>query len=233
MFFQFLNNEILKKNIIKLYNFTIMKIILEGPIGVGKTTFLNTILDYFKNKQTKYYDSGNIFFNNLSPINILKIFNDRSFPFTASILQHNFLFNLYYLQNVHIKENIQNINIFSRTPYSAHEIFTKTMLSLDLIKDWEYEFLNKYYYSIIGLDSVEIDYLFILTSSLENNIIRLKERNDKISEDYIKKLYLEYQNIEQIIKKHTLVKNTIIINTDMPLNELIKYYNELIEKVFK
>lgn len=232
-----------------------MKIIIEGNVGAGKTTFLTYFLKYLQIYNTKYkniiefpekdkiltsdknslhvFDSGSTFFKNKSNVNALELAKQNTQWY--SLIQHTFLFNLDYIQNDLIQNsNSQHINIYSRSIYSSTEIFSNVLYKLNYLSKSNLDFLQKEYNNILVKEKqISIDLLIIVVCENEELLLqRLKNRDGHIETEYILELQHAYKNIESIICSKTNVKNIVYINTNQDLDKIYKSIENLIHKFF-
>lgn len=232
-----------------------MKIIIEGNVGAGKTTFLTYFLKYLQIYNTKYkniiefpekdkiltseknslhvFDSGSTFFKNKSNVNALELAKQNTQWY--GLIQHTFLFNLNYIQNDLIQNsNSQHINIYSRSIYSSTEIFSNVLYKLNYLSKSNLDFLKKEYENIlIKENQISIDLLIIVVCENEELLLqRLKNRDGHIETEYILELQRAYKNIESIICSKTNVKNIVYINTNQSLDKIYKSIENLIHEFF-
>lgn len=227
-----------------------MKILIEGNIGAGKTTLINHLLNFLlenniinivneyqikdnisDKKVVNLFDSGSLFFKNKTGVNILKELNNDQETW-ACLVQHNFLLLLDYIQNDYIKDQTNNINIFSRSIYSASNIFTKTLIEENKITKDEESFLSGIYTKLLTRPQIPIDVLIILKCDIDEIIKRLESRDNRKDYTYIKHLQTHYNSIESIIKKEANVKKIYTIDTNKPIDTLNTELGIIFKQIF-
>ncbi|AHK22564.1 Deoxyadenosine/deoxycytidine kinase [Candidatus Hepatoplasma crinochetorum Av] len=214
-----------------------MKIVISGTTGVGKSTTVNNLKNYYQRKGKKVIIMGEILIE--SPYFDL-YFND--FINWSFLAQIDFLFERFH-QFIEVEQkykNDKNIIII----YDRHFIEDKIFSELRLIKKTRSDKLGKAYKQIYNsmLDKINLfekpDFFIVLRASFDVIMKRMEKRNreqeKKFDREYWQDLYYRYyakKANKDIFRKYS--KKYLELDTDyLAINEvtkkIIKYINKRI-----
>ncbi|BDV03147.1 deoxynucleoside kinase [Candidatus Hepatoplasma crinochetorum] len=214
-----------------------MKIVISGTTGVGKSTTVNNLKNYYQRKGKKVIIMGEILIE--SPYFDL-YFND--FINWSFLAQIDFLFERFH-QFIEVEQkykNDKNIIII----YDRHFIEDKIFSELRLIKKTRSDKLGKAYKQIYNsmLDKINLfekpDFFIVLRASFDVIMKRMEKRNreqeKKFDREYWQDLYYRYyakKANKDIFRRYS--KKYLELDTDyLAINEvtkkIIKYINKRI-----
>lgn len=198
-------------------------ITISGNIGCGKTTIIDNLTHFYKDK-----DFFKIF---KEPIDSwgswLDLFytnpNKYAFPFQMKVL-----IDFLYLNNISDKDFI----ITERSPLDSLHVFTKTLKNDDKITYLEYN-LYQEYVKKIGWKPKHIIYI---QTDPNNCIQRIKTRmrgcESGIDESYIQSIHAIYEQwIDSIKNDHESNINVHIINGNQEKETVFENVKEIISKI--
>lgn len=195
------------------------KIILEGNIGAGKSTLLN-FLKKTRN-DIKIVDSGFSLFHPNLDYNILE-YNKKDPKNWTFLAQLTFMKILNKIQN---KECCSGISIFTRSIFSAHNVFNNTYRDLDLLNNIEYEYLTNVYNTLLDEETVPIDLLIFFKST--SKVLLQRPISNSFKEN-IEKYQFYYDRLLDILKQKDNIKQIFVIDGDKSLDELKDDHNEIL-----
>lgn len=195
------------------------KIILEGNIGAGKSTLLN-FLKKTRN-DIKIVDSGFSLFHPNLDYNILE-YNKKDPKNWTFLAQLTFMKILNKIQN---KEHCSGISIFTRSIFSAHNVFNNTYRDLDLLTNIEYEYLTNVYNTLLDEETVPIDLLIFFKST--SKVLLQRPISNSFKEN-IEKYQFYYDRLLDILKQKDNIKQIFVIDGDKSLDELKDDHNEIL-----
>ena len=187
---------------------------IEGNIGAGKTTIINTLKQ--NNFKTIEEPVKNIWKQYL-PI----FYNNKkrwSFCFQMEIL-HWFT----ELQTIINTFDYNQLIIIERSALSAIEIFTKDLLENEYLSEWEYTLLLKFYFLI----QWKPNYIIYLKCDPDIALNRIQKRNrkgeSKINKKLITSLHQKHEELFQKPNKFiTSTQQIIIIDANNTKENVMK-----------
>lgn len=200
-----------------------LTVLVEGNIGVGKTTFLNYIK---KCERVKIVKEPVEQWQNLNGSNLLNLmYNDPKkwgFPFQA----YTFLL---MLQN-HARKIDAEIKILERSMYSARYCFAKLLVENNYLAKEEYDILEKMYQYTDDLHMMP-DFIIYLRAPPEQVFERIKERGrdeeKNINFGYIYRLH-ELHEDWLVHNKYNTSVPVLILDATLSKNEIQNEYEKLI-----
>ncbi len=199
-------------------------IIIDGAIGVGKSTLIAYLSDFLKNKGYKvYYEEEIILQDNFLKDFLYSDINNGSIEKYSFHMQHQLIlmYRLIYEKIKSIQQNYDFI-ILDR----SHES-TKIFAMLNIKDQKELKYLNE---QIDKIDNFKYDFVFYVYSSINNMLIRQKKRQRKeeeeINQDYLIKIY----NLFEENYKKLYPKKCFEISTDFKIEE---YNEKILDNIFK
>lgn len=196
------------------------RIVLEGNICSGKTTLIN----YFKKniKNINVVDSGFTLFHPNLEYNILLYNNEDPHSWTF-VTQVSFMLLLNKIQN---KKMSHDINIFNRSIFSVHKVFTQVYNDHGLLSIDEFTYLNKLYKKLIKKETTPIDLLIFFKS--KTPILETRSSLNTFK-DYIPRFQVYYDKLLKKIKNENVnVKQIYIIDSSKTLDELKEDYQKIL-----
>lgn len=192
-------------------------IILDGAIGVGKSTLVKLLVGFLKNKGYKVFSEEELILQDRFLLDFFysDIKGGSIEKYSFQLQDRLILYYKYYYEKIKNICNNYNYIILDRSHHST-EIFTK--LNIKDIKQ------NNFLKQELDKINFQYDFVFYISSSIDTMIERQKKRsreNEEISEEYLKNIYYLFeQNYNNLYPN-----NCIPINTDCDMDE---YHNILI-----
>jgi deoxyadenosine/deoxycytidine kinase len=197
---------------------------IEGNIGVGKTTFINLLIEHFKNSCI-VSEPVDMWLNikNEKGVNILDIFYKDTKRWAYTFQNIAYLTRIMKIQDK-IKEDNYDYIFLDRSLYTDKNVFEKMLHDDGMIDEVEHSAYNMWYDFYTKYVNNLTDFQFIyLKADPEVCASRIKIRNRKeeenISLEYLKKINRYHDDWLESDKKNVL---TIDCNSDFEHNELFQ-----------
>lgn len=201
------------------------KILLDGPIGSGKTTFLTKMISALKSSDIKTFDSSQCYFKTDAFNYLQEAYNSPSeWAFNVQMMFFSIFRNLYHV-------NTHRIQFYSRSIDSIQHVFNKTYMTLDKISDEEYMFLNRTYKQLEE-HYTKFDVLIFFKCDLNTLVSRAKAKDNCNSSLDLKVLTTQYNFYEQLLKHYlesNKFKKCFIIDTRSDNNKELYKVSQYIE----
>ncbi|BDV03697.1 MAG: deoxynucleoside kinase [Candidatus Hepatoplasma scabrum] len=212
-----------------------MKIVISGTTGVGKSTTVNNLKNYYQKEGKKVIIMGEILV--YSPYFDLYFNNFLNWSFLAQL---DFLFERFH-QFIEIEQkykNHKNVVII----YDRHFLEDKIFAELRLIKKTRSKELGLAYEKVYNsmLEKIDLfekpDFFIVLRASFDVIIERMKKRNrleeQKFDREYWQDLYYRYyskkanKDIFRKYSKRYLELDTDYLSINKVTKNIIKYINK-------
>lgn len=175
----------------------IFRVVVDGNIASGKSTFLNLIKKHDDNlKQIEIYPEPIDEWRNVNNFNLFESYCQN--PEKFGYLFQQFI-QLSLLKRSQIAESsMKKIKIFERSIHSSHHVFAEKLFQSGILKPEEYAVLNLWYEHLIKTEEyLNADLLIYLRNNPEINYKRLQKRDrfeeKTITYDYIEDLHRMYE----------------------------------------
>lgn len=202
-------------------------ILVEGNIGVGKSTFL----EHFKQ-----YDSVEIIpepverLQNFNGSNLLDlVYKDTEkwgFPFQSYAA-------LLMLQN-HLKPTEKKIKLIERSIFSAHQCFNKLLREDNCLKKEEYDILQAWNECMEKFFDIQPDLIVYLRATPEQVYERMKQRNrseeSNVDLHYLQHLHKLHE--KWLINNDDIATPIIILDCNINVEQIQKDFEELRKPFF-
>lgn len=224
----------------------VLKIIVEGNIGSGKTTFLSI---FAKNCSKLCHDSLIVpepvdLWRDVGGVNIFQLLADDpnrwSFTFqsyvqltmlkVSTIFKGKTIFSIVFLFSSQIHELMPekgNVKVMERSLYSARYCFVENLLQKKLLSTCEYYVLNQWFNNC--LPAAQIDLIIYLRTDPDIVFERIQKRGrpeeSKITLDYLRSLHDLHEDW-LVRKKFPLPAPVLTIDANTPLEDLVNVYEE-------
>ena len=208
-----------------------MKIIsIEGNIGSGKSTFVETLKKYYKNPKIYFLQEPVEEWNTIKDkdgISILENYYKDQKKYAFSFQMMAYISRLSSLKNA-IDANKYDYIITERSLFTDKEVFCKMLYDDGFIEEIEYTIYLKWFNEFIP--KCEISYVYLYTDTIVsfNRIEKRNRKGEDIPIEYLEKCKQYHDN--------WLTDNCILINSNKnreltldSMNELIKYIVPLIK----
>jgi deoxyadenosine/deoxycytidine kinase len=216
-----INKEEILKKCFNINKNDILFIKIDGPIGVGKSFFIENLIKEIKNNcylnkniEIKIIEENLELFSDLF-LNYCKNQKKYGFLFQNSIISSKYSKIMNYIQN--IKDDIPKIILIDRT-FDGDFIFCKVLNEKKFIFDCDLKLLENckknFDMNISNLIKTKkinlIETKILFTSKFKKTIINIKKRNRNGEKNYTKKYLLN------IYKKHfdLLYKNYLLYDNN-------------------
>ncbi|KAH9520529.1 deoxycytidine metabolic process [Dermatophagoides farinae] len=204
----------------------VLKIIVEGNIGSGKTTFLSI---FAKNCSKLCNDPLIIpepvdLWRDVGGVNIFQLLADdpKRWSFTFQSYVQLTMLKIHEL----MPEN-GNVKVMERSLYSARYCFVENLMQKKLISPCEYHVLNQWFNNC--LPAAQIDLIIYLRTDPDIVFERIKKRGrpeeSKITLDYLRALHKLHEDW-LVHKKFSLPAPVLTIDANTPLEDLMAIYEE-------
>jgi deoxyadenosine/deoxycytidine kinase len=196
-------------------------IIIDGSIGVGKSTLIKQLVNFLKIKGYKVFSEEELILQDrfLLDFYYSDIKGGSMEEYSFQLQDRLILYYKYYYEKIKNIRNDYDYIILDRSLCS-----TKIFIELNIKDTKQINFLNEE----INKINFQYDFAFFISSSIDIMIERQRKRSreneENISEEYLKKVYNLF---EQNYKN--LYPNCISLNTDC---EIYEYY-EIINSIFQ
>ena len=166
---------------------------IEGNIGSGKSTVINTLKQYYKENKNVYFleEPVNEWENikNSSNKNIIELFYKNQEKYSFSFQMMAYISRLAMLKRaiLHCKENNIKLIICERSLQTDKNVFCRMLFHLNKIEDINYSIYLKWFNEFI-IEIPTIYFIYIKTNP-ETAYERVKKRNRKgenIDLEYLK-----------------------------------------------
>ena len=190
-----------------------MKIIIEGNIGSGKSTFLSYLDKYF-NANIIYEPVD--YYTNVNGINFLKLlYNDPAkWGFSFQIMAST--------KKLQLLDNSSELTFMERSYLSDCNCFTELLKDNGNISLENYIVLKEYYNSIPDQNYIIIYFRTNPEVSYER-IIKRHRKDEKISYEYISDLHKKYES--------WLIGNSIVIDANKEFINSEPMIDNIINKI--
>lgn len=209
-----------------------MKIVISGTTGVGKSTTVNNLKNYYQKEGKKVIIMGEILV--YSPYFDLYFNNFKTWNFLAQL---DFLFERFH-QFIEIEQKYKNHHDVVII-YDRHFIEDKIFSELKLIKKGRTKLLDDAYKNVYNsmLDKISLfekpDFFIVLRASFDVIMERMKKRNrleeKKFDREYWQDLYYRYyskkanKDIFRKYSKKYLELDTDYLTIEEVTENIIKY----------
>lgn len=211
---------------------TLQILSIEGNIGSGKSTVINTLKEFYKNDNRVYFleepVSEWVEFKDSTGKNIIEKFYENQEHYSFSFQMMAYISRLAMLKRAvkHCKENGINLIICERSLQTDKNVFCKMLHDSGKIEDINFQIYNKWFSEFIS----EIPLIYFIYIKTDPNIAleRVIKRNRKgeiISLEYLEMCSAYHDT--WLIKNGT--RNSIIINGNDVSDKTYEQTNEIIK----
>jgi deoxyadenosine/deoxycytidine kinase len=213
---------------------------IEGNIGSGKSTVINTLKEYYKNNNNVYFleepVSEWVEIKDSDGKNIIEKFYENQEHYSFSFQMMAYISRLAMLKRAikHCKEKGIKLIICERSLQTDKNVFCKMLYDSGKIEDINFQIYNKWFSEFI----TEIPLIYFLYIKTEPKIAyeRVLKRNRKgenISVEYLEMCSKYHDNwlIDNCVNSN--IDNCIVINGNEVSSTTIEKTNEIINKFIK
>ncbi|UXI22369.1 cubilin-like [Sarcoptes scabiei] len=204
----------------------VLKIIVEGNIGSGKTTFLSIFSKICSVKAGHHLvvPEPVDLWRNVGGVNIFQLLADDpkrwSFTFQSYV-------QLTMLKIHEMMPSKGNVKIMERSLFSARYCFVENLYQRQLIDDCEYQILDQWFQN--SIESVPVDLIIYLRTDPDIVYRRIQERGrpeeSKITLEYLRSLN-ELHDDWLVRKKFPVPVPVVTIDANIPLEKIMPIYQE-------
>ena len=211
---------------------TLQILSIEGNIGSGKSTVINTLKEFYKNDNRVYFleepVSEWVEFKDSTGKNIIEKFYENQEHYSFSFQTMAYISRLAMLKRAvkHCKENGINLIICERSLQTDKNVFCKMLHDSGKIEDINFQIYNKWFSEFIS----EIPLIYFIYIKTDPNIalervIKRNRKGETISLEYLEMCSAYHDT--WLIKKGT--RNSIIINGNDVSDKTYEQTNEIIK----
>jgi deoxyadenosine/deoxycytidine kinase len=204
---------------------------IEGNIGSGKSTVINTLKEYYKNSDKVYFleepVSEWVEFKDSDGKNIIEKFYEDQEHYSFSFQMMAYISRLAMLKRAikHCKENGIKLIICERSLQTDKNVFCKMLHDSGKIEDINFQIYNKWFDEFIS-DMPLIYYVYIKTDPkiAYERVLKRNRKGENISVEYLEMCSAYHDNwlIENC------VRNCIVLNGNDVSSAIFEKTNEIV-----
>ena len=204
---------------------------IEGNIGSGKSTVLNTLREYFNNNNKLYFLEEPVNewtkIQDLEGKNIIEKFYEDQEKYSFSFQMMAYISRLVMLKNAikYCEQNNIKLIICERSLQTDKNVFCKMLYDTGKIEEINYQIYLKWFDEFI-IDMPKIYFIYIKTNPVTafERIIKRNRKGEKINLNYLESCstYHDYWLVNDN------GKDTIVINGDGDCNKTLTDTMEII-----
>lgn len=187
---------------------------IEGNMGVGKTTFINTLQDYFKDKHPIHILEEPVSLwqsiKDQDDKDILSHFYENQSKWAFSFQMMAYISRLSILKQA-VKDHPDSIIITERSVHSDRHIFAKMLYDDKLINEIDYQIYNKWFDHFI--EDIPISSIIYLQCSPEisnKRVLKRARKGETIPLPYLIKCHQYHEEWLDSTKADTSTAPTIL-----------------------
>ena len=213
----------------------VFKILVEGGIGAGKSTFINYLnSSTFLKEISQSFPEPLAEWQNVQGINLFKLFCENPKRWAYVFESYAMLTMIRYHQ-LTIPTN-KSIKIMERSIYSTKLCFVELLKNYRIIEDPEYIIIDEWFqYLCASEPGLEIDLIVYLRCDAEVNKRRILQRGrveeKNLTIDYLEGLNKTYENWLSQGKPLIPEAPVLVLDTNKDIAEMTLEFNECLSKI--
>jgi len=206
-------------------------ILIEGNIASGKSTVIKLLEKKLENRAQTFIEPLSEWTNFCGENLLQKMYED---PTTNSFMFQTFV--QYTMAKIQFEETPDKIKITERSLMSERYVFIEAIRTLNFISPIQYEILNVWYQFLVNKTPIVNEVIYLQTTPLIA-LGRLRGRNrteeDTVSKEYLELLHTLHENWLIKRRQGDLPFKLTIINQDLPLKEIEKELDIIVDRLKK
>lgn len=206
-------------------------ILIEGNIASGKSTVIKLLEKKLENRAQTFIEPLSEWTNFCGENLLQKMYED---PTTNSFMFQTFV--QYTMAKIQFEETPDKIKITERSLMSERYVFIEAIRTLNFISPIQYEILNVWYQFLVNKTPIVNEVIYLQTTPLIA-LGRLRGRNrteeDTVSKEYLELLHTLHENWLIKQRQGDLPFKLTIINQDLPLKEIEKELDIIVDRLKK
>jgi len=206
-------------------------ILVEGNIASGKSTVIKLLEKKLENRAQTFIEPLSEWTNFCGENLLQKMYED---PTSNSFMFQTFV--QYTMAKIQFEETPDKIKITERSLMSERYVFIEAIRTLNFISPIQYEILNVWYQFLVNKTPIVNEVIYLQTTPLIA-LGRLRGRNrteeDTVSKEYLELLHTLHENWLIKRRQGDLPFKLTIINQDLPLKEIEKELDIIVDRLKK
>lgn len=192
---------------------------VEGNLASGKTSLVNKLNKYFKDKEILAYKEPDDIWRSSS---LLQDF--YKYPEQKAVSFQAFLAATFLIRDIHAKDTDKPIIIFERSLFSASNVFLPLLLDCQYITLNEFLLLKEINNAYIE-NSLKPDFYIYINTNVETCFYRVRKRNSPGEEE------VDYEYLTKIDNLHRSWIKQIPIEQKMIISSSNKDFESLVNRI--
>ena len=204
---------------------------IEGNIGSGKSTVINTLKEYYKNNEKVYFleepVSEWVEIKDSDGKNIIEKFYENQEHYSFSFQMMAYISRLAMLKRAikHCKENSIHLIICERSLQTDKNVFCKMLHDSGKIEDINFQIYNKWFDEFITeIPSIYFMYIKTKPTIAYERVLKRNRKGENISIEYLEMCSMYHDN--WLIDN--CVRNCIVINGNDVSSITFEKTNEIV-----